>query len=259
MKILKIVLCLLISHTAVAKITVPEINYSQAWNTFSVKDGASVPRQNFPYQSCFEKTAKQHELPLSLLLAMARGESDFNPEAHSSANAYGLMQIVWPGTAKDLGIHSLQELKKPCVNIDAGARYIKKQIKRFDGSIHLALAAYNYGPKRISDTRANIPKGANWYSGYIYQHMQYVLGSKRNASQFVAPLNYRDEHKLDITTFNSPSRVIAFIAAIRGIAPSVRLDTFDYGMGRYHVVLLYGSQKELQASKKALEEAGFAL
>ncbi len=150
MKILNLALFFLISQVAVAKITVPEINYSQAWNTFSVKDRGSVPRQNFPYQNCFEKTAKQHELPLSLLLAMARGESDFNPNAHSSANAYGLMQIVWPGTAKDLGIYSLQELKKPCVNIDAGARYIKKQIKRFDGSIHLALAAYNYGPKRIS-------------------------------------------------------------------------------------------------------------
>lgn len=259
MKILNLVLCLFISQTALAKISVPEVNYSQAWNTFAVTDSLTAPRQNFPFQSCFEKTAKQHQLPVALLLAMARGESDFNPNARSSANAYGLMQIVWPGTAKDLGIYSLQELKKPCVNIDAGARYIKKQIQRFDGSIHLALAAYNYGPKRISDTRANIPKGANWYSGYIYQHLQYVLGSNHKPGQYTAPLNYTDERKLDITTFNSPSRVSAFIAAIKVRAPTVRLDTFDYGMGRYHVVLLYGSQEELQASKKALEETGFAL
>ena len=125
------------------------------------------------------------------------------------------MQVVWPGTANYLGIKSLKELKKPCVNVDAGARYIKEQIDRFDGDIHLALAAYNYGPHRIAKDKENIPKGANWYSGYIYQHLQYVLGSKHRLNQFSPPINYSEEGKLKITSFTKPYRVPAFIAAIK--------------------------------------------
>jgi soluble lytic murein transglycosylase-like protein len=240
-------------------VAVPDINYARAWNDFSLTPRSSVPKQKYPYQHCFEASAKKYDVPLSFLLALARGESDFNPNARSSANAYGLMQIVWPGTANYLGINSLSELKKPCVNVDAGTRYIKKQIKRFKGDMHLALAAYNYGPHRIAKNTANIPKGANWYSGYIYQHLQYVLGSSHPLASFAPPVNYSDEHKLRITTFTRRYRASAFITAISKRAPNVRLDSFDSGFGRYHVVLLYGSQKELNASKQALAKVGFVL
>lgn len=259
MKILSLLALLFFCNTVFAKVSVPDINYANAWNSYTLSSKQVRPKQHFPYQQCFEASANKHKLPLSLLLAMARGESDFNPNARSTANAYGLMQVVWPGTAEYLGIKSLQELKKPCVNVDAGARYIKKQIDRFDGDIHLALAAYNYGPGRIAKDRLNIPKGANWYSGYIYQHLQYVLGTNHQPSQFPVPINYSDESKLKITTFNQSYRAIAFIAAIKQRAPKVRLDTFDYGMGRYHVVILYGSKKELKSSKRALIDVGFAL
>ncbi len=254
-----IILCaiLIFSPSVIAKKAIPELDYASAWQQYDLHLQNIEAKQVFPYQHCFEKSAQQHDLPVTLLLALARGESDFNTEAHSSANAYGLMQIVWPATAKDLGINSVQELKKPCVNIDAGARYIKTQIDRFDGDIHLALAAYNYGPTRISRTRDNIPKGANWYSGYIYQHLQYVLGAKHKPEQFAAPHHYKDEQKIRVTSFNEAYRAQAFITAIANRAPNVRLDTFDYGMGRYHVVLLYGSNKELKASKQALKKVGF--
>jgi len=257
MKVLLLSLLCLYQSFVMAKMPVPKLDYTQAWQQYLEQSSHQSPKQQFPYQSCFEKAAKQHNLPVSLLLAMARGESDFNPNAHSSANAYGLMQIVWPNTAKDLGIHSIAELKKPCVNIEAGARYIKKQIKRFDGSVHLALAAYNYGPTAIARRVDNIPQGANWYSGYIYQHLQYVLGENAAVGGFSAPVNYRDEQKIRLTSFNQAYRATAFIAAIQHRAATVRLDTFDYGMGRYHVVMLYGSQQELKQSKSALNKAGF--
>ena len=260
MRTLVLIICtglLLLSQSTWAKMAIANMNYDNAWESYTTSLQNAEPKQQFPYQACFDKSAKKHDLPVTLLLALARGESDFNPTIRSSANAYGVMQIVWPATAQDLGIYSLKELKKPCVNIDAGARYIKTQIDRFDGSIHLALAAYNYGPSRIARTRENIPEGANWYSGYIYQHLQYVLGTNQKPNQSPPPLNYSDEGKLRITTFNQPYRVQAFIAAIQQRAPRVRLDAFDNGMGRYHVMLLYGSRRELKASKKALQKAGF--
>jgi len=257
MKLLFLLLLCLISPTITAKITVENINYTKAWHDFSLNAEEYRPKQQFPYQQCFKKSAQKYNLPISLLIAMARGESDFNSNAHSSANAYGVMQIVWPTTAKELGIDTLKKLKDPCTNIDAGAHYIKKQIKRFNGNIHLALAAYNYGPQRIADNRFKIPKGANWYSGYIYQHLQYVIGNNKQTGQFSPPKNYSDEDKLFITSFKHLWRASAFISAIKKRTHKIRLDTFNYSTDRYHVVLLYGSKKELVQSKKNLKTAGF--
>lgn len=257
MKRVFILLLALYQPVLTAKIKVPDLNYAQAWQSYAATAKAQRPAQIFPYHHCFEKSAKKHNLPISLLLAMAKGESDFNPNARSSANAYGLMQIVWPGTANYLGINSLKKLQKPCINVDAGARYIKELLNRYDGNIHLALAAYNYGPGRIGDGR--IPNGANWYSGYIYHHLQYVLNRSQSHSDFKAPKHYSDEGKFEILVFNKPYRASAFMHSIKTRAPNVRLDTFDHGMGRYHVVLLYGSQKELQRAKKTLNSIGLAI
>ena len=92
------------------------------------------------------------------------------------------MQILWPDTARHLGIYRLSQLYDPCTNIDAGARYLKELLGNYDDNLHLALAAYNYGPSRIAKDGFNIPSGAEWYSGYIYRHLNYVLGdgSKQN-------------------------------------------------------------------------------
>lgn len=91
----------------------------------------------------FLVAALEYGLPESLLLAVARGESDCEARARSRANAHGVMQILWPDTAKHLGINRLSDLYEPCTNIDAGARYLKELLARYDGNVHLALAAYN--------------------------------------------------------------------------------------------------------------------
>jgi soluble lytic murein transglycosylase-like protein len=140
-------------------------NPDAAWKAYIKNDTGIAPSYRFPHATCFKAAAIAHDIPETLLLAVARGESDFNPTARSKANAHGVMQILWPGTANDLGIHRLSELYEPCTNIDAGARYLKGLITRFDGNLHLALAAYNYGPGRIEANQSSIPSGANWYSG----------------------------------------------------------------------------------------------
>jgi soluble lytic murein transglycosylase-like protein len=139
-------------------------NPDVAWKAYLKNDTDIPPSYRFPHASCFKAAASAHRLPETLLLAVARGESDFEATARSSANAHGVMQILWPGTANDLGIFRLTDLYDPCTNIDAGARYLKELLVRFDGNLHLALAAYNYGPARIAADEMNIPSGANWYS-----------------------------------------------------------------------------------------------
>ena len=160
-----------------ARMKIKELDYGATWKAYLNNDTDLEPSKIYPYEHCFRQAAHIYDVPLTLLLALARGESDFNPRAKSPASCYGIMQIQWPGTAGDLGFSSIQELYDPCKNIMAGARYIKMLMDRYDGDVHLAVAAYNYGPGRISRGTAagDIPRGANWYSGYVYHHLQQVL------------------------------------------------------------------------------------
>ena len=187
-----------------------DIDPAVAWEHYAKQDIAAEPRVRFPHEMCFRVAALEHELPYTLLLAVARGESDFDEMARSKANAHGVMQILWPVTAQHLGIYRLSELYEPCTNIDAGARYLKEMIGRYDGDIHLALAAYNYGPERISESGADIPSGASWYSSYILRHLDFVLSSSRGSEPDADHL-YSEFGRSTLLSFGEPYRAEAFV------------------------------------------------
>lgn len=98
---------------------------------------------NVPYRDLFVSAGAKYGLSPSLLAAVAKTESGFNPNATSSAGARGLMQFM-PATAAGMGIDPLD----PAQAIDGAGRYLSAQLARF-GSIDLALAAYNAGPKAV--------------------------------------------------------------------------------------------------------------
>jgi soluble lytic murein transglycosylase len=96
--------------------------------------------------------------------AIIRAESAWQTDAHSGANAYGLMQLL-PGTAAQLArknglaYDSAQDLYDPSVNIPLGTRYLAAMAMRYDGSPWLASAAYNAGPIPVQqwvDARGNL-------------------------------------------------------------------------------------------------------
>jgi soluble lytic murein transglycosylase-like protein len=95
------------------------------------------------YRNAFEAAARETNLPLPLLLSVARVESNLDHSARSSAGAVGLLQVI-PRTAAKLGL----DATKPTSNVLAGARYLKLMLARF-GSPDLALAAYNAGPTAV--------------------------------------------------------------------------------------------------------------
>ena len=102
--------------------TTPGTNPAEAWRHYAATADNAAPRFQFPHETCFRVAALAYDLPYTLLLAVARGESDFDPMARSKANAHGVMQILWPTTANHLGICRLTQMYEPCTNIDAGAR-----------------------------------------------------------------------------------------------------------------------------------------
>jgi soluble lytic murein transglycosylase-like protein len=100
-----------------------------------------IPRR---FRDAFVAAARESRLPLALLTAVARVESQFQHNALSSAGARGLLQVM-PTTAKELELDADQ----PTENVLAGARYLRLLFDRF-GSSDLALAAYNAGPTAVA-------------------------------------------------------------------------------------------------------------
>ena len=92
----------------------------------------------------------QPALPAGLALAVMRQESSFDPAIESPAGADGLMQLM-PATARTLSAGKLPpgSLFQPAVNIALGTRYLSELLGTFDGTVALAVAAYNAGPNRV--------------------------------------------------------------------------------------------------------------
>jgi hypothetical protein len=218
------------------------------WAQFARSEPAKLQWQ-FPYQHCFESAAARHKLPMSLLLAVARGESNFDPNARSTANAHGLMQIRWPTTARHLGFSRLGQLYDPCANVDAGAKYLVELRKRYGGDIHRALAAYNYGPGRVP-TQGPIPAGSAWYSGYVFSHLEFVTGNGGD---------YADTGQVRLVSFDAPYRAREFAQRLVNQAPELRIDWFRTPRGHYDVTLSYADPAELRRSQSTLADAGFVL
>lgn len=249
-------LCL-VCGTAAARTYTGGEDLAAVWQDYLANHAGREPGITFPFSQCFRRAAIVNQVPETLLLAVARGESDFDPDARSHANAHGVMQILWPGTARHLGLYLLSELYEPCKNIDAGARYLKELMAQYDDDLHLALAAYNYGPRRIPKT-GQIPAGAEWYSGYIYRHMQYVLGKGAPAAGDAAQI-YSDHGKLTLISFAEPYRARAFVEALEQDPGGLSIDWFRAGQTEFRVVLLYEDAEDLERSRRRLARAGFAL
>lgn len=111
------------------------------------------------YPICFTGTISEHAsergVPATLVLAVIREESRFNPTATSRAGAIGLMQLM-PATGKWLAAkigahdHSGENLLEPAFSIAAGTWYLHYLLNRYDGSTVTALAAYNAGHAHIT-------------------------------------------------------------------------------------------------------------
>jgi soluble lytic murein transglycosylase len=87
--------------------------------------------------------------------AVMRQESLFNPEAVSSANAYGLMQLLLP-TARSvakrwkLPLPTQEALFQPTTNLQLGAAYLSELRDKFGGNLLQALGSYNAGPGAVA-------------------------------------------------------------------------------------------------------------
>ena len=91
-----------------------------------------------------DAAADKYGLPRLLVRSVMAAESGFQVDAVSPKGAIGLMQLM-PQTATDLGA----DPHDPAQNVDAGVRYLRDLLNRYDGGLWRALAAYNAGPGAV--------------------------------------------------------------------------------------------------------------
>ncbi len=112
-----------------------------------------VSTPELPYSDLIAASAQKYGVAPELITSVIAVESNFDPAAVSPKAARGLMQLM-PETAARFGVKNVFD---PCQNIDAGTRYLKELLVRYQDNLSLALAAYNAGPERVQQYRAVPP------------------------------------------------------------------------------------------------------
>lgn len=100
------------------------------------------------------ESAMRNGVDPALMVEVMRQESGFNARAHSYKGACGLMQLM-PGTAARFGVTKIFD---PAQNIEAGAKYLRFLLDKFDGDVQLTLAGYNAGEGAVVDAGYRVPR-----------------------------------------------------------------------------------------------------
>ncbi len=114
------------------------------------------------YRDEVERSARAAAVPAGLVQALMREESALDPRIISPAGAIGLTQLMLP-TARQvaarihLGLSGRDALMQPALNIRIGAQYLGELVRKYDGEVPLALAAYNAGAGAVSRWREALP------------------------------------------------------------------------------------------------------
>jgi soluble lytic murein transglycosylase-like protein len=137
--------------------------------------GVSFLQKEMPYERAISIASQNHGVDDTLIRAIIKVESNYQPWAVSWAGAIGLMQLM-PKTALKMGVY---DPMSPSHNISGGTKYLKSLYEKF-GSLKLAILAYNAGPGNIQ--KGNIPSGTKSYlKKVLYYYMKYK--EKANSGQ----------------------------------------------------------------------------
>ncbi|HPG22879.1 MAG TPA: lytic transglycosylase domain-containing protein, partial [Amaricoccus sp.] len=116
-------------------------------------EGIIIAAQYYPLHAIAER---DWPVPTEYAMAIARQESELNPQAASGVGARGLMQLM-PATAEHMATLAGVDFDldrvgaDPIYNATLGTEYLSRMLDRYRGSYILATAAYNAGPGRVDE------------------------------------------------------------------------------------------------------------
>lgn len=111
------------------------------------------PLPNDQLDPLIEQNAQRENLQAALIRAVISEESGSRPCAVSSKGAQGLMQLM-PPMIQQFGVTDPFDPKQ---NVDAGSKFLKQLLAKYNGDVRLALSAYNAGSDRV-DKEGGVPQ-----------------------------------------------------------------------------------------------------
>ena len=151
-------------HTEKSSTLGPTMTHRQ--NNEQMPTGRQVTSGDSSIDQIVREAADAYGVDETLIHSIIKHESNYRVDATSHAGAQGLMQLM-PRTARALGVNNPYDAEE---NIHGGTKYIASMLKKYNGNIPIALAAYNAGPGNV-DKYQGIPP-FNETQHYVKKVMQ---------------------------------------------------------------------------------------
>jgi soluble lytic murein transglycosylase-like protein len=142
---------------------------SKLWHTTLDYD---ITEEDTHFDRIITQAAKTHSVDEALVKSVIKVESNFNPNITSPKGAMGLMQLM-PETARELGV---QNPYNPVENVEAGTRYLKMLLNRFNGNVPLSLSAYNWGMGNMERRPEHMPTETKQYVDKVTSYYEKMKG-----------------------------------------------------------------------------------
>lgn len=120
-----------------------------------VRSNDNSPDRFNRYDAYIFEAAELFKIPVALIRAVIRVESDYDVAVVSAMDAKGLMQLM-PSVVEDMGVRP-ELVFDPRENIMGGTRLLRTLANRYDGDLTLTIAAYHAGPGSLAKFGNTVP------------------------------------------------------------------------------------------------------
>lgn len=132
------------------------------------------------------EASELYAIPETLIRAVIKVESDYDPRVVSSAGARGLMQLM-PSVTRDMGVANVHD---PRENILGGTRLLRVLANRYQGDLVRTIAAYHAGVGSLARYSDNVPPYPNtrkYLRLVLDRYYQYAAAEKAQSVRASRP------------------------------------------------------------------------